>query len=169
MGVINMKKKSRIIFVCLGIFSLLLFFSIAYAQPFHNDWKKERGRRKGFDTELIEKLGLTFEQQEQLKKLRTVHREEMGETIKTLRYKRFELFQELEKPESDKKKITNLVTEVKTLQGKLLDIRVDNILKMKGILTPEQYKKLHSYNNRKKRMKDFLKVFRRRRSVELNQ
>ena len=158
----KMKIKSKTNFVCLGIFSLFHFFSIAYAQPFDHDWKKDRGRREKVDVKLMEKLDLTLGQQEQLKKLRIEHREEMEEILKTLRAKRFELSQELEKPESDKKKITALVTEIKTLQGKLLELRVDNILKTKEILTPEQYKELYSYS-RKGRKKGIKKDFRRRR------
>ncbi|MFH1878003.1 MAG: hypothetical protein ABH883_04280, partial [Candidatus Omnitrophota bacterium] len=40
--------------------------------------------------------------------------------------------------------IKNTVSEIKGLQGRLIDNRVDNFLKMKQILTPEQFQKLSS-------------------------
>ena len=59
-----------------------------------------------------------------------------------MRAKRLELKQELEKPAVDTNKINTLIADIKTLMGEQLDFRVNNILAMKQILTPEQFKKL---------------------------
>lgn len=98
----------------------------------------EKRAKKDF----LETLNLSVEQKELIKKDRAKSKQNWAELREKLGAKRSELKQELEKPSVDMNKINAIITETKTLTGKMLELRVNNILTMKQILTPEQFKKL---------------------------
>ena len=68
----------------------------------------------------------------------------MKEISQALKEKRKALYQELEKYDGDQAKIASLAAEVKALLAKKVDSRVESILAMKQILTPEQFEKLQT-------------------------
>jgi len=141
-----MDKKLRKTLVYTVIITLIFLLPTAYAGPVFDDPKfddrGERGANREKFEKIIQELDLSPEQQELINKQRAGHREKRRQTFQTLRTKRLELKQELEKQDVDKKKIDSLVSEIKPLLGKLLDLRVESILAMKEILTPEQFEKL---------------------------
>ena len=101
-----------------------------------------KGPHKGRMFEgLSEKLGLTPEQETQLKEHKQKTREEMDALKKELFAKGKQLHEELGKPDSDKTRIDGIVAEMKALESKQIDQRVNNFLEMKKILTPEQFEK----------------------------
>jgi Spy/CpxP family protein refolding chaperone len=63
--------------------------------------------------------------------------------------RRLELKQELEKSEVDTNKINAIITDIKTLTGEQLDLGVNNILAMKQVLMPRQFKKLQDMKEEK--------------------
>ncbi len=142
-----MEKKSRKMLVYAVIFALIFLLPTAYAGPIFDDPefddRGERGvnRERVFES-VVQELKLTPEQQDLIKKQRAKQKEKRRQTFQTLRTKRLELRQELEKQDIDKKKIDSLVAEIKPLMGELLDLKVESILAMKEILTPEQFEKL---------------------------
>ena len=79
--------------------------------------------------------------------------EEMRAIRKKTRELHRVLKEELDKPGSDKDKISGLTGELKELHGKQLQAMVDRVTNMKQILTPEQYKKMNEImNNKMKKM-----------------
>lgn len=93
---------------------------------------------------MSEELQLTPQQKEQL----TKEKEEFASRSKDLREKiktaRTGLKMELEKPAPDKAKVNSLVTEIKDMVGQQIQNRVDKVMAMKQILTPEQFNKMNA-------------------------
>lgn len=86
-------------------------------------------------------LNLTNEQKKLLEENRNKQRgqkkllfEQMGEKTALIR-------QELQKDELNMDKIHQINTELKNLQAQILDERLEGILEVRKILTPEQFKK----------------------------
>ena len=81
------------------------------------------------------------------------HREETKVLFTQLRQKMTLLRQELEKSELNMQAIYYINNEVKQLQVQMLDNRLERILKVRKILTPEQFKKFEDKMN--ERMEHF--------------
>lgn len=87
-------------------------------------------------------LGLTDDQKE---KLKAVHQEGRDmrhkdmEALKTLRQK---MKEELLKPSPSKATLDGYATEMGNLSKRMTQARTDHLLKVKSILTPEQFSKL---------------------------
>ncbi|MFH1441519.1 MAG: Spy/CpxP family protein refolding chaperone [Candidatus Omnitrophota bacterium] len=94
------------------------------------------GDRKG---RIFEKLNLTPEQQKSLEGNRKIQREKMKELRAAMKEKQEQLQQALREPSADKASVEPIVNEIKTLQAQSLEYRIDGILAVKQILTPEQY------------------------------
>jgi Spy/CpxP family protein refolding chaperone len=94
-------------------------------------------------------LNLTSEQQEKVKKHQSTNMEKGAELRNKLRDKNSELKAELDKPQINRNRVNALVAEIKTLMGVQLEQRVDNIIFMKQILTPEQFKQMQEQINAK--------------------
>jgi Spy/CpxP family protein refolding chaperone len=88
-------------------------------------------------------LGLTAEQRKKLKEHRQSHRGEAKKFFEEIRTKREALREELEKPDFDKDKVKALNEELKALQNRMADHRLEGILEVREILTPEQFKRFH--------------------------
>ena len=65
----------------------------------------------------------------------------MKDIRKQLNEKRLAMKAELEKPESDKDVIDQLSSDIKQLTGQQIDLHTAAMLKMKEVLTPDQFKK----------------------------
>ncbi|MEW5802537.1 MAG: Spy/CpxP family protein refolding chaperone [bacterium] len=131
-------KKKVFIFLFLSI-GLGLFTSGVYADS--------QGASLDGDGALPEKkeawviyqqLNLSPEQDRQLQVRRNEHRKQAEELNKRMRAKREELKQELQKQELDREKINRLHAEFKVLLGQREDHRLEKILEVRKILTPEQ-------------------------------
>ena len=136
-----MKPKIKQIVIFAVVIALVSSSSIVYAER-TRDFQKNKTER------LIEKLDLSLEQQEQLREQRAKNEEKAKGLKKRLRSKRSELSEELEKEDIDKQKVYSVITEVETLMGDQLEQRVERILTMREILTPEQFKKLREKKGR---------------------
>ena len=140
----NMKFKQILIS---AVVTLMVFSSgAAYAWPAYGQGQEKDGKRAWEKMEekrekFIKELGLTPEQEEQIKNLRKEKKEKRGELWIKIQAQRLELKEELEKPTTDRARIDSIVTELKALMAEKLDQRVEGILSMKKILTPEQYEK----------------------------
>lgn len=99
-------------------------------------------KREAHFKKMTEELKLTLKQQEQF----TRERKEFASKSKDLKAKmqslRSSLKAELEKPALDKGQVDNLTAELKNLAGQQIQNRVDKIIAMKQILTPEQFSKM---------------------------
>lgn len=91
---------------------------------------------------VFKELNLTPEQDKLLKEAKAAHRTEMEELGKALKAKRDALQNALSAPGVTRKQVEPIASEIKSLEAQMVDRRIDGILKIKEILTPEQYQKL---------------------------
>ena len=125
----------------------------AWARPFGRFMKGDgdkRGRMEKRWSKMADELGLTEEQQKQLKE----HREENRSAAEQLREQKGELRdalrQELQKIDLNKEKIQQLHNELKAVLAEMEDRRLEGILTVREILTPEQAQKLHEVMEEKR-------------------
>ncbi|MFC1807125.1 Spy/CpxP family protein refolding chaperone [Candidatus Omnitrophota bacterium] len=143
-----------------GMAAAMALMSVsAYAQAPKGSGQEEAGGKKKMMIEnLVEELGLTPEQQQQLKEQRAGCKEGKKGARKELKAARSQLRQELEKEVIDKEKIDSLVSQIKTLSGQMLDNKVEGVLAMRQILTHEQYTKFREkMKEKRKKHKKFAK------------
>ena len=140
----NRRKPNRTgLWVLCG---LLLAASAAYAAPpagaalgaGDKDGKMEARMKR-----VEEQLGVTRKQEKRLKKHRKAHREEAGKLFEEMRQKKEALRNEMEKPDFNMDQVKALHEDLKRIQNKLADHRLQGILEVRQILTPEQFKKFH--------------------------
>jgi Spy/CpxP family protein refolding chaperone len=86
-------------------------------------------------------LDLTPEQKEQLQTFRKSHRAEGATFHEEMQAVRKEIGDEIEKPELDMAKISQLQTRLKELQARQADHRLEGILNVRQTLTPAQFTK----------------------------
>ena len=140
----NMKFKQILIS---AVVTLMVFSSgAAYAWPAYGQGQEKDGKRAWEKMEekrekFIKELGLTPEQEEQIKNLRKEKKEKRGELWIKIQAQRLELKEELEKPTTDRARIDSIIAELNVLMAEKLEQRVEGILSMKETLTPEQYEK----------------------------
>ncbi len=150
-----MKKKIRNVLAALGI---LIMLSAIPARAMPVAHESEEGMRaeevrpkEEFTADITKELNLTKEQKTLLKQARHELKKKKMEAQHQLRIKRMDLRYELDQDKIDVAKIDTIISEINTLQGTLLRLRVENILKMKEVLTPEQYEALNSLDRRTSR------------------
>ena len=139
------------------MFSMLVLACLLTASPFAAAQPADTGApsdEKGFmGKEKMEKeLGLSVEQREKMKALReefSGKQRDLGDQVKA---KRDALRAELDGEDPDRVKVTALVGDVSDLQKQMMINRMDNVFKVREILTPEQFKKLREA--RAKRMEE---------------
>jgi len=105
---------------------------------------------KGRMEEMAKELGLTPEQQTKLEAAKETHRAEMEGLHTALKEKREALKAELSKPGVTRQAVEPLVAEIKNIEARLTDMRIDGIFTVKGILTPEQLAKLEAGKDTKR-------------------
>ena len=91
-----------------------------------------------------ESLGLNNEQVKALGPVESGYRKMMIKNGADLRVSMIDLGTLLDQEETDRSAVSQKVDEIGGLQKQLMMFRVDTLLKLKGILTPEQYKKFRA-------------------------
>jgi len=89
---------------------------------------------------LYDELNVSEEQRIKIKEARGAMHAKKKELREAMKAKRAALKEELEKDEVDKVRIDAMVDELVGLTGRVIRERVDGILKVKQILTKEQFK-----------------------------
>ncbi len=92
---------------------------------------------------MAKELGLTQEQQTQLAEMRKNDQAQGKQIMQATHAAQVRLKEELGKYDSDPATIQQIAAEVKTLQAQAIDHRIASVTKMKEILTPEQFAKIH--------------------------
>lgn len=113
--------------------------------------KKYFGDKKFHWRKLAKTLGLTEEQQQKLEENNKKQRERMSELFKALKEQHDKLRNELERKDVKKEEITPIVENIKSLQAKILDQKIEGIFAVKEILTPEQFSKFQEMTGREGR------------------
>lgn len=95
--------------------------------------------------QIFEKLQLTAEQKQELRKNRAAYRKTIAELDGQLKIKKVELENEMEKPEPDKAKLKEIADRIGDLQGLKVSEKIKAELEVeKNILTPQQVELLRS-------------------------
>jgi Spy/CpxP family protein refolding chaperone len=123
----------------------ILFSGQASAAPETQDIKaknpewaqKMKEKREGF----FKELGLTDEQKKALEAHKDQHRKEMKELVQSMRDQMKQMREELQKDKLDMGKINQIQSQLKTTQAQMMDHRLQGILEVRKILTPDQFKK----------------------------
>ena len=89
-----------------------------------------------------EEINLTDQQREEMRKLRAEYQKEMIKLNAELKILRLELQELLEPKEPDKDKIYAHIDKMNNLRTEMSKKRVDFLLKMRTIFTPEQWEKM---------------------------
>jgi len=106
--------------------------------------EEDRQHKRGDKHEwMVKQLGLTEEQQEQMREHRREQMERQRALWEETRAKREELADELQKTKINEARIRELADQLKDLAGQGIDSRIEGILTMKSILTPEQFEQFH--------------------------
>ena len=86
-------------------------------------------------------LNLSDTQKKLLEENKKVRREEMKSLFSQMKEKKEAIRNELQKAELNIGKITQINNELKILSAQMLDHKLEGILEVRKILTPEQFKK----------------------------
>ncbi len=135
-----MKKNMRLTVV--SIVALFLAINVLYVPVYAETKAVNAKKHDGMGNEYIEKaLNLTPQQQQKLQDNRIAQRERMSQLINQMKAKHQILRQELKKPSVTKASVAPIVAEINSLQAQLINLRIDGILAVKEILSPEQFVK----------------------------
>ncbi len=137
-----MRVNIKIFLYALGIIGVLILSSNVYSQPTgdsHSGREAMSEKMRARMLEVFKQLDLNPEQEIQLNAHRKRHREQGQEIRKSIRAKREEMREELLKQELSMEKINKIHSELKNLRSKKADHRLEGILKVRKILTTEQF------------------------------
>jgi Spy/CpxP family protein refolding chaperone len=116
-------------------------------QKDRQEWKERmESKMQG----LFKELNLTEAQKKQLDENRAKNREAMETLGKSMRENKEQMRKELQKDTLDMGKINQLQTQIKETQAKMTDNRLQGILEVHNILTPEQFKKFSEHMEKQK-------------------
>ena len=149
-----MKTTFKNLICSASIIGLILSASTVLAQPYGRDKRDPevmKERREAHMQRIQEQLNLNEEQQELLEAHKAKHREAMKVFHEAIKTKRGELKTELEKQELDMDQIRKLHSEMKELDAKMADHRLEGILEVREILTPEQFTEFMKLTGKHKR------------------
>ena len=148
------QRNNHLVWALAGAFILTLAAPV-YAQGEFSREDRRAAFREKMDQrieQMHDELGLTPEQRKKLK----VHRESKKENRRAfrekIRAKRQALRAELQKPDVNRQRVNALHNEIKQLMNQGADERLEGILYVREVLTPEQYKqfseKMDSFKNK---------------------
>ncbi len=135
--------------VCLYVFgpaSLVCADNPPEAQVSSQAWKHGGG---GIH-EIYNQLNLTEMQKKQLEDNKIQHRDKMKSDREQMKSYREAFQQELMKPQLDMDKINELHSRMKALESQMADDRLNSILAVRSILTPQQFSQLVTLIHKRK-------------------
>ena len=139
--------------VFLGVLTSLILLTTAHAydgeepgvrkEQFKKNWEEKKAQ-------MIEQLGLTEEQQQLLKAHKESHRGKMKELKEQIRAKREAMRLALQNADVDENTVRATNEEIKALMNTVADYRLDGVLELRKIFTPEQFKKFNELKEQHK-------------------
>ncbi len=143
-----MGTKTKMILISMMIAGMIVIPEITEAGAFGKRdrycSKDSEYRHKGYSHQerfdnMAEELGLSQQQQEQLRQQKEGHRLKRLKRREALQDVHQRLKEELSRENIDRDRLNSIAGEMKQLQSQMIDDRIDGILQMREILTPEQY------------------------------
>ena len=107
------------------------------------EWQVKRAK-------MFKELGITEEQRQALKAHKESHRGAMNALREQIKEKHKAFRQSLEDPNVDESTISAVNNEIKTLTNSLSDNRLNGVLEVRKILTPEQFQKFNKMHKKKR-------------------
>ncbi len=134
-----------------AVVSMVCFISSVSAEPQEVSKQPQatnkqvlKDKKQELADNFAKELGLTAEQQVQIKEQRAQQQKESLAARENLKAKNQELKQELEKSVIDEAKVNSLISQITALRDQQLKSHVGSVIAMKKILTPEQQEKMKS-------------------------
>ncbi|MGE0268039.1 MAG: Spy/CpxP family protein refolding chaperone [Candidatus Omnitrophota bacterium] len=145
----NLKRKKFLWLALGGMILLLTGTPQAYSDDISGQDEHPRAEmRAKFKAKMEERikemhkeLGLSEDQQKELDAHREQQAKDREEFFGQMRSKRKELAQELQKPELNLDRVKVIHSEIKEMMNKKADQKLEHILYVRKILTPEQFSK----------------------------
>ena len=135
----------KIVCLLVSIF-LLSNASFVVAKEFKHFDDPEK--RQEMFNKMTKELNLTDEQISEMEKLRQENKDKVKQIIIQIREKDKEIDAELVKEKYDSAKVNSLLQEIRNLSADMAQMRIEDKIKIRSILTQEQFKKLSK--NKKK-------------------
>jgi Spy/CpxP family protein refolding chaperone len=126
-------KRTKVVMV--GLMAIILVANVVYAQPMN---EKENGHKEKKE-QMFKELGLTAEQQQQLEQNRSLQRQEKEKLRESMKAQETKLHEALKDPAATRASVEPMVNEIKALQAQMIESRINGILAVKQVLTPEQF------------------------------
>lgn len=142
-------KMAKVMAIAVAV-AMVCFAASAYAGEGWGRHKDGNGMEKRFD-KMAEELQLTAEQKATLEKQRETTMPKMKALREKMQTTREQLRAELDNATPDQAKLTALIEEMKNLTGEQIQMKIDKVLAMKKVLTPEQQTKMKSIMEAKKK------------------
>lgn len=134
-----MKKSTRTVYWSFLLAATLI--APTFAEDTANGAKPAADNENRYEA-AANRLNLDAEQKEKMKALRQNQKQQMTELHASLKEKQLKLRDELNNPAATRESIAPLANDVKTILAKMVDQRIEGILAVKGILTPDQFSQL---------------------------
>ena len=138
----NRKYKRLIVYVSILIFVVGISCGYASNLNVRDLVEKRKQQREQTWNQVLKALNLTPEQKEQIQTHSDKRKEEVKYLKEKLQSNVQELRRELEKYESDARKIEMLISEIRNVGTDLMTKKVEGIVTLKKILTPAQFETL---------------------------
>lgn len=148
-----MKKIDLIKGLSLGVVLLLCSGAVYAADAVKTEapatMPAQHGREKMMN-DMDDKLGLTADQRTKMKTLRDEMRAKQESLREQVKEKRGALRQELDSTNPDRNKANALVNEITSIETQLAQNHVDQVFKVREILTPEQFQRMREFHEKNK-------------------
>jgi Spy/CpxP family protein refolding chaperone len=138
-----MTKLRKNLLSCIGLY-LILTMSLAHAEivaPDDPGAKMHAGQRI---QEIYSQLNLTDDQKKQLESNKQDHRAKMEITRQEMKVDKKALQEALMSPQLDMARIEQVDGQIKALLSQMEDDRLNSVLAVRSILTPDQFSKFVS-------------------------
>ena len=117
-----------------------------------NSMHRWHGMKEKRTQKIYAQLNLTDEQKKQLEDNKHKNQEQKKALFKHMKSVREELRQEFMKPDLDMNKVNAIHAQIKATQSQMADNRLNSVLEVRKILTPEQFKKFHELMKKHEKM-----------------
>lgn len=136
--------KKGMVGVVVAALAVALVLSSPAAYAYSSGGKEGKACTDSQETrhdKLFKDLNLTADQKKMLDENKAKHREDIKKLFEEMKTDRAAIRQELQKPELDMGKINQINDEMKKVQAQMLDNKLQSVLEVRKILTPEQFQK----------------------------
>ena len=103
--------------------------------------KTSKGHEWTGKKDIFKDLNLTDQQKKMLEENKAKHKEDMKAALDAIKQTRAAMRQELQKEKLDMAKVGQINDELKKLEAQMIDRRLESVLEVRKILSPQQFQK----------------------------